>query len=296
MKTLTSPNCFIVQEEESLLRLDKLLTARYPQHSRNYFQYLIDTGSVLINNAKAKKKDLSKRGDQVSVTFAPSPDPGVVPQNIALEILYEDDYIIAINKPRGMVVHPGAGNPSNTLVNALLYHTKSLPEASSPLRPGIVHRLDKETSGVIIAAKTEAAHAKLTHLFKSRNMEKQYLAICENTPKEGIISLPIGRHPVKRKEMTIREDGKEAITDVVVLDKNEKRSLVLLKPKTGRTHQLRVHLKALKAPIVGDIVYGNKSKSSPAMLLHAYKLNFIHPFFGTPVRLEAPIPKEFFFS
>ncbi len=293
---MSNPSCFTIEPEEASQRLDKLLTARFPEHSRNYFQYLIDSGSVLINNARPKKKDLAKPGDKVSVTFAPSPDPGVTPQNIHLDILYEDDYIIAINKPRGMVVHPGAGNPSNTLVNGLLYHTKSLPEASSPLRPGIVHRLDKETSGVIIAAKTEAAHAKLTHLFKSRNMEKEYLAICENTPKEGLLSLPIGRHPVKRKEMTVREGGKEAITEVIVLDKNEKQSLVLLKPKTGRTHQLRVHLKALKAPIVGDIIYGNKNKSAPAMLLHAYKLNFIHPFSGAPIRLEAPIPKEFFFS
>ncbi len=290
------PYNFQIHEGEKELRLDKILTLRFPDHSRSYFQYLIDSGNVLINGLVPKKKDKTKAGDSILVTMIASPDPGVSPENIALDILYEDDHIIAINKPRGMVVHPGAGNPRGTLVNALLYHTKSLPESSTPLRPGIVHRLDKETSGVIIAAKTEIAHARLIELFKQRKMEKQYIAICENTPKEGILSLPIGRHPVKRKEMSIREDGKEAITDITVLDKTGKFSLVLLKPKTGRTHQLRVHLKALKAPIVGDKIYGNAKKDAPNMLLHAYKLNFIHPFSGAEIQLEAPIPKEFLFS
>ncbi len=287
---------FNIEKDETLIRLDKVLALRFPEHSRNYFQYLIDSGNVLINGSSIKKKDKTTFGDFVTIKLIASPDPGVTPQNIPLDILYEDDFIIAINKPRGMVVHPGAGNPSKTLVNALLYHTKSLPEASSPLRPGIVHRLDKETSGVIIAAKTELAHARLVDLFKTRKIEKQYLAICENTPAEGTVSLPIGRHPVKRKEMTIREDGKEAITEISVLDKTGKYSLVLLKPKTGRTHQLRIHLKTLKAPIVGDKIYGGSRKDAPHMLLHAYKLNFIHPFFGTPIQLEAPIPKEFLFS
>ncbi len=287
---------FEIEKEESELRLDQILTARYSDHSRNYFQYLIDSGNVLINGHVSKKKDKTRVGDKVFVKMIASPDPGVSPENIPLDILYEDNHIIAINKPRGMVVHPGAGNPRGTLVNALLYHTKSLPESSTPLRPGIVHRLDKETSGVIIAAKTEAAHAKLVDLFKTRKIDKQYLAICENTPKEGLISLPLGRHPVKRKEMTVRDDGKEAITEISVLDKTGKYSLVLLKPKTGRTHQLRVHLKFLKAPIVGDKIYGNSTKNAPNMLLHAYKLNFIHPFTGASIALEAPIPKEFLFS
>ena len=287
---------FTILETERELRLDKIRTLRFPDHSRSYFQYLIDSGNVFINGNLPKKKDKTRTGDRVSVQMIASPDPGVSPENIALDILYEDDHIIAINKPRGMVVHPGAGNPRGTLVNALLYHTKSLPESSTPLRPGIVHRLDKETSGVIIAAKTEIAHAKLIELFKERKMAKQYLAICENTPPEGVVSLPIARHPVKRKEMCVHEQGKEAITDIEVLDKTGKFSLVLLKPKTGRTHQLRVHLKALRAPIVGDKIYGNAKKDAPHMLLHAYKLNFIHPFSGKEIVLEAPIPKEFLFS
>ncbi len=286
---------FIIEAAESSLRLDKILSLRFPLHSRTYFQYLIDTNQVLINGLTPKKKDKTHVGDQVSVIFLASPDPKVTPENIPLDILYEDDYLIAIHKPRGMVVHPGAGNSSGTLVNALLYHTKSLPEASSPLRPGIVHRLDKETTGVIIAAKTELAHAKLVDLFKNRKIEKEYLAICDNVPKEGIVSLPIGRHPVKRKEMTIRDDGKEAITDITVLKKYQTYSLVLAKPKTGRTHQIRVHLKALKSPIIGDKLYGKPNKNAPYMLLHAHKLKFIHPFFHTPLHLEAPIPKEFCF-
>lgn len=287
---------FKIEPHETDLRLDKVLTGRFPRHSRSYFQYLIDHERVLINGQIPKKKDKIKPGDIVKVTLQSLPDPNVSPENIPLDILFEDEHIIAINKPRGMCVHPGAGNPSHTLVNALLHHTKSLPKASSPLRPGIVHRLDKETSGVIIAAKTGEAHALLVDLFKFRKIEKHYIAICENTPKEGIISLPIGRHPVHRKEMSIREDGKEAITEISVLDKTGKYSLVLLKPKTGRTHQLRVHLKALKSPIVGDKVYGNARKNAPFMLLHAYKLKFIHPILGTPMELTAEIPKEFLFS
>jgi len=275
-------------------RLDKILTHRFPSHSRTYFQYLIEKNQVFVNGHPVKKKDKPKEGDLVSLTLIASPDPKVEPEKIALDILYEDDHIIAINKPRGMVVHPGAGNPSKTVVNALLYHTKSLPETSKT-RPGIVHRLDKETSGVMIAAKTEIAHARLVDLFKKREIHKEYLAITENVPKEGVVSLPIGRHPTKRKEMTIREDGKEAITQITVLKKNRTHSLVLAKPKTGRTHQIRVHLKALKAPIVGDKIYGNPNKQDTPMLLHAHKLSFIHPLFNTEVHLSAPIPEEFSF-
>jgi 23S rRNA pseudouridine1911/1915/1917 synthase len=287
---------FLIKETDLELRLDKILVQNYPEHSRTYFQYLIDNGSVLINNQIPKKKDKLKIGDQVSFYLDPPKDTDLQPEEIALEILYEDEHIICINKPRGMCVHPGVGNPNHTLVNALLYHSKTLSKGSSNQRPGIVHRLDKETSGVIIAAKTEIAHKKLVDLFKDRKMHKEYLAICENTPKEGLFSAPIGRHPIHRKEMCIREDGKEAITEIEVLDKNHKYSLVLLKPKTGRTHQLRVHLKALKAPIVGDKVYGNPKKEQMHMLLHAFKLKFIHPISQKLMELEAKIPKEFLFS
>jgi 23S rRNA pseudouridine1911/1915/1917 synthase len=287
---------FKIQESDLDKRLDKILTEKFREHSRTYFQYLIDNGSVLINKNVPKKKDKLKIGDEVSVTLEAPLKTNLEPEEIPLEILYEDEHIIAINKPRGMCVHPGAGNPNHTLVNALLHHAETLSSGSSKQRPGIVHRLDKETSGVIIAAKTETAHKKLVDLFKERKMQKEYLAICENTPKEGIFSGAIGRHPVNRKEMCIREDGKEAITEITVLDKNERYSLVLLKPKTGRTHQLRVHLKALKAPIVGDKVYGNKNKMNSHMLLHAFKLKFIHPISMKLMELEAKIPKEFLFS
>ena len=187
-----------------------------------------------------------------------------------------------------MVVHPGAGNPSGTLVNALL-HYLTLPNTSS-VRPGIVHRLDKETSGIMIAAKTEQSHARLVDLFKHRSMHKEYLAISLHTPREGIVSMPIGRHPVKRTEMCVCPTGKEAITEISVLAKSKEGCLIRALPKTGRTHQIRVHLKALNAPICGDPIYGD---GDGPMLLHAHKLSFIHPFTHQPIQFTASIPKEF---
>lgn len=278
--------------ETSPLRLDQLLAERFSHYSRTYFQFLIEEGFVQVNGKVAKKGLKPLLGDTITITFTPAEESKVVPENIPLDILYEDDFLIALNKPRGLVVHPGAGNHSGTLANALLFHTKTLPDVGDTLRPGIVHRLDKETSGIILCAKTKEAHAKLVNLFKDRKVEKKYLAVTESVPKEGLLSAPIGRHKIKRKEMCVQEEGgKEAITKFTLLVKDERGALVLAEPKTGRTHQIRVHLKHLKAPIVGDLIYGRKS-SSP-MLLHALHLTFLHPFTKAPLSLYSPPPKEF---
>lgn len=297
MTTASDPtDIFTVTPAEALLRLDRLLCSHFPAHSRTYFQYLIEQGCVLVNGSPMKKRESPKEGDEVEVCFQLTPEISLEPQNIPLDILYEDEHLIAINKPAHLVVHPAPGHPKDTFVNALLFHCKSL-EGTDPLRPGIVHRLDKDTSGILIAAKTTQAHAKLVEIFASRKIEKYYLAICVGTPKEGLIDAPIRRHPTQRKEMAVNlESGKEAKSICRVLAKNEQLSLVEIQILTGRTHQIRVHLKHVGAPILGDSVYGsdsaNKKFLPPRQLLHAHRLKFIHPITSQELHLCAPLPKD----
>ncbi len=310
------PEILLVTEAEEGIRVDRLLAERYPNHSRTYFQYLIEQGFVLLNGEQIKKRVAPEEGDELEVCFQYTPESPVEPESIPLQILYEDEHLIAVNKPVGMVVHPAPGHRSGTFVNALLGHCKQIaslqPAAapfaskstnvdlqsgfSDPLRPGIVHRLDKQTSGVLIAAKTAEAHQKLVEKFALREMEKTYLAICIGKPRSGLLSAPIGRHPVHRKEMTVLPDGKEAVSEIQVLAYNEKISLVLIKPKTGRTHQIRVHLKHLGTPVLGDEVYGqtktNQTHKIERQLLHAHRLQFNHPITNAPVSLCAPLPQD----
>jgi 23S rRNA pseudouridine1911/1915/1917 synthase len=281
----------IVTQAEGSCRLDKLLTLRYPEHSRTYFQYLIEEGFVLLNGQRAKKRLLPKEGDEIEVCFQLTPELSLEAEDIPLDILYEDEHILAINKSAGMVVHPAPGHWSGTFVNALLGYCKQLP-TQDPLRPGIVHRLDKDTTGVLIAAKTVEAHQKLIEKFANRTMEKTYLAICIGKPADGIISAPIGRHPIHRKEMAVIPGGRDAVTDVRVIAIGQNLALALLKPKTGRTHQIRVHLKHLKAPILGDTVYGAAKQAADRQMLHAYKLSFSHPITNAPITICAPIPSD----
>lgn len=288
---------FIVSPEEAQIRLDKLLVLHFPEHSRTYFQFLIEQGCVLVNGQPLKKREFPKVGDEIDVRFLLTPEISLEPQNIPLDILYEDEHLIAVNKPANMVVHPAPGHPDRTFVNALLFHCRNLP-TSDPVRPGIVHRLDKDTTGILLAAKTSQCHAKLVEIFSQRRIEKDYLAICVGTPKEGLIDAPIKRHPVHRKEMAVcPSEGKEAKSICRVLKKNEKISLVEVQLLTGRTHQIRVHLKHVGAPVLGDPVYGsvnaNKRFETTRQLLHASRLRFLHPITGAPLDLSAPIPNDF---
>lgn len=278
-------------------RIDRCLKDFFPNYSRTYFQQLIELGLIQLNGELVKKRSLVNKGDEITIIWMPKPHLTLEPEAIPLDILFEDSYLIAINKPPGLVVHPAPGNYTGTFVHALLYHCKELKQDG--VRPGIVHRLDKETSGVLIAAKNEQMQAKLSDLFAKREVIKEYRAICLGTPGEKILDLPIGRHPIKRTEMCIdQEKGRSAKTVVHTLNSNEKLSYVQLYPKTGRTHQLRVHLKALGCPILGDKVYGNKSANThfkaERHLLHAYRLNFIHPETQQKMELKAPIPQDFF--
>lgn len=287
----------IISPDTASVRLDKMLTLHFPEHSRSYFQYLIEEGHVLVNGARLKKRIKLKMGDKVEIDFIAPPDLSVTSEDIPLEILYEDDHLIAINKPAGMVVHPAPGSPSQTFANALMFHCKSLKkEEFDPLRPGIVHRLDKETSGVLIAAKTYEAHQLLVKQFSDRKIKKTYLAICSGNIEPGIISAPIGRHPVKRKEMAVVVEGKEAITHVKILIKKGDLSLIEAQPITGRTHQIRVHLRHQGAPILGDSVYGIKSATerfgAKRQFLHAFRLKLKHPLLEKTLEFKAPIPSD----
>jgi 23S rRNA pseudouridine1911/1915/1917 synthase len=287
---------FTVSHEEAKLRLDKLLSIRFPKHSRTYFQYLIEQGAVLVNGAAFKKKEIPKVGDKIDTYFLLTPEISLEPQAIPLDILFEDEHLIAVNKPANMVIYPVPGHPNNTFVNALLFHCHNLP-ASDSMRPGIVHRLDKDTSGILLAAKTSQAHAKLVKMFSERCIKKIYLAICVGTPKEGLINAPIKRHPIQRKEMAVCfKNGKEAKSICKVLKKNQQLSLVEIQLLTGRTHQIRVHLKYVGAPVLGDTIYGSKSANkkfnSPRQLLHAYQVQFLHPITNIPMHITTPIPKD----
>ncbi|MBP9841200.1 MAG: RluA family pseudouridine synthase [Simkaniaceae bacterium] len=273
------------------MRLDLFLKKNYPTYSRTYFHYLIESGAVLVNGQGAKKRILVSDEDDIEICFLATPELKLIKEPIPLDILYEDDHLIAINKPANLVVHPAPGHPSGTLVNALLYHCQSL--SPDELRPGIVHRLDKDTTGVIVAAKTVKAHQELVKLFSDRNITKTYLAITQGTPKEGILSTLIGRHPTQRKLMTVVEQGgKEATSQIEVLAKNGQYALVKLTPHTGRTHQLRVHLQHLGTPILGDPIYGKGRSEATRPLLHALNLSFIHPITQTFLALNAPVPHD----
>ncbi len=286
----------IIEAGQQHMRLDVLLRSIYKHTSREYFQHLIDGGLVLVNGALTKKSYKPDIGDEVELQFVVTEELPLLPENIPLDILFEDEHMIAVNKPAGLVVHPAFGNWTGTLVNALLYHCQSL-EKHDAIRPGIVHRLDKDTSGVIIAAKSLSMHQALCRLFASRKIEKTYVAICLGKPKACTITAPIGRHPVYRKQMTVLgSDGKEAITHVQPMHTNGKLSFVRIALETGRTHQIRVHMKHIGHHILGDQVYGipshNEHYGVSRQLLHADQLAFVHPFTNESLVIKAPLPAD----
>ncbi|MBT3578969.1 MAG: RluA family pseudouridine synthase [Waddliaceae bacterium] len=286
-----------ITDTEANTRLDIILTRRYPDQSRSYFHYLIKEGLVLLNGKAVKKQLRPKCGDEVKVEFALTPEISVVAEDIPLDIIYEDEHFLAVNKAVGMVVHPAHGNWSGTFVNALLYHCKELPDVGDSLRPGIVHRLDKDTSGVLIAAKTLECHRALVEMFSSRNVSKKYLSICVGNPGSGEIITNIARDHLDRKKMSVVEDrGKEAITRYTSLAHNEALSIVEVALMTGRTHQIRVHMQHLKSPVLGDSIYGsvstNKKYGVKRQLLHAWKLSFDHPITHEHLDIVAPIPSD----
>ncbi len=292
-ETLES-NLFVESGEENI-RIDQLLANRYKDRfSRTYFQNLIEEGLVLLNGSSVKKRIKPSLGDEIEVEFVYPKGIDLTPEPIPLEILYEDEWLLAINNPADMVVHPGPGHHSGTFVNALLHHADIDKEG---VRPGIVHRLDKGTTGVLIAAKRFEVQAKLVEAFSKRQVQKEYLAIVYGHPKEGEIKTKIGRDPKMRQRMAVLEEGKEAITRFRTLEERGRLSLLSVDLVTGRTHQIRLHMCHIGSPIVGDPTYGSASVNQKyevqRQLLHAYRLQLTHPVTKMPLELKAPWPNDF---
>ena len=265
--------------------------------SRSAIQRLIASGDVLLNGREAQTKTKLKAGDLVSVAPPPPAITDIVPQDIPIEIVYQDADIAVINKPKGMVVHPAAGNPDGTLVNAILYHIKDLSGIGGELRPGIVHRIDRMTSGLLVIAKNDAAHEALSEQLKTHSVSRVYYALCDGNFREdsGTVDASIARAKNDRKRMAVDPDGRNAVTHWRVLERFGDVTLLRVELETGRTHQIRVHMAYIKHPIVGDEVYGRgKNKLGiVGQALHAGELRLTHPRTGEQMRFEAPLPEEF---
>ncbi|WP_458862355.1 RluA family pseudouridine synthase [Acidaminobacterium chupaoyuni] len=288
----------IVKQEQEGSRLDMALTVLFPQLSRSMAQRLIEEGLVLRAGKAMKKKDKLCAGDELEVTI-PEPKPiEAKAEEIPLDIVYEDDDVIVINKPKGMVVHPAAGNYEGTLVNALLAHCgSSLSGIGGELRPGIVHRIDKDTSGLLIVAKNDEAHRKLSAQLADHTLHREYECIVLGALRleEGTVNAPIGRSTKDRKKMAINPQGKQAVTHYKVLGRYPGYTHLQCILETGRTHQIRVHMASLGHPLAGDPVYGSKNDRSgiQGQCLHARRLIFIHPRSGEKMVLECPLPEDF---
>jgi len=309
--TDSDPERLDVGPGEAGERLDSFLARHDGRFSRNRFKALIKDGQVRVGGRTLVEPNYRvKSGDDIAVTVPEPQDPTPQPEAIPLNVIFEDGDLIVIDKPAGLVVHPAAGNPDRTLVNALIAHCgASLSGIGGVLRPGIVHRLDKDTTGLIVAAKNDAAHASLARQLKDRKVAKTYIALVEGVlkQKEGLIDAPIGRDPRHRKRMAVIEGGRESRTRYTVLREIDRRSLLEVKPETGRTHQIRVHLAAQGHPVIGDPLYGGAGRrrhdrlSEPArevlsrfnrQALHARSLGFRHPLEPKEIRLESDLPAD----
>jgi 23S rRNA pseudouridine1911/1915/1917 synthase len=286
-------------------RLDKAIASLVPDLSRSAAQKLIDSDAVRVNGVVRPARFSVAVGDVIEI-YAPEPaaEAGPQPESIALDVLYQDDALLVLNKPAGVVVHPGAGNAAGTIVNALLAHDPDIADVGDAERPGIVHRLDKETSGVLVIARTPAALANLQAQFKQRAVQKTYLAVCigDVQPERGIIDKAIARDPSHRQRMALVSSGRPAVTRFAVKERlrieNRPYSLLRAHPETGRTHQIRVHLAALGFPVVGDLLYGAKRdplsvRIAPRHVLHASEIRFTPPGSAEPRTFHAPLPDDF---
>ena len=287
----------VVSSNEAKVRLDQFLAKRLPEFSRSRLQQLIRDGFVRLNNSASRPRQIVRGGDKIELTEPPLEKIETLPEAIPLKILFEDDDLIVINKPPGLVVHPGAGHREHTLVNALLNHCATLSGIGGKERPGIVHRLDKETSGCLVVAKNDVTHRDLSRQFAARTVEKIYLALVAGKLRKqaGVIEERIGRHPVHRKQMsatTLR--GRAAKTEYRTVRSSDGATLVECRLHSGRTHQIRVHLHHLGHPVIGDKVYAPRlAKDFPRQMLHAWKLGFRHPRTEEWKNFEAPLPDDF---
>lgn len=291
--------CFEITENEDGERIDKCLAALTDSLSRSYIQRLIKDEAVRVNGSPVKGSYRVKQEDQLEFELPEAVEPDIEPEDILLDILYEDKDVIVVNKPKGMVVHPAAGHYSGTLVNALMFHCgKELSGINGCMRPGIVHRIDMDTTGSVIACKNDMAHNCIAEQLKEHSLTRRYVAICHGVLREdkGTIDRPIGRHPTERKKMAVNErNGKRAVTHYKVLQRFRDYTYIECRLETGRTHQIRVHMASIGHPLLGDEVYSNRK--SPYKLqgqtLHAKILGFRHPSTGEYIETEAPLPEYF---
>ena len=288
---------FIVSEDEKLKRLDVVFNEHFKDYTRSHIKTLIDNGEILLNGKVVKAGEKLRIGDVVSFDYQDAKPLTVKPEDIEFEIVYQDSDLLVVNKPQGLVVHPCASTKDGTLVNGLLYRIKDLSGINGVLRPGIVHRLDKNTSGLMVVAKNDMAHVRLAKQIKDKTCHRCYIALCEGLFKEqsGKIETMIERSKSDRKKMAVSDKGKLAITNYKVIKEYpiSKMTLVEFSLETGRTHQIRVHCKMINHPIVGDDVYGHADKKLKGQLLHSYKLSFVHPRTGQEMTFEIPLPDYF---
>jgi 23S rRNA pseudouridine1911/1915/1917 synthase len=288
----------IFADEEDNDRIDIFLAQELNEISRTYVQRLIKDGLVRVNDRLVKPKYLVNEGDHILVQLPEPKNLEIVSEDIPIDIIYEDEDIAIVNKPQGMVVHPAPGNYSGTLVNALLFHLNNLSTINGIIRPGIVHRIDKDTSGLLMIAKNNYSHSFLSEQLKEHSITRKYLALVDGNIKEdkGTINAPIGRHPIDRKKMTVTENNsKEAVTHFTVLERFFDYTLIQAQLETGRTHQIRVHMSFIKHPVTGDPVYGSKNQKFRlnGQLLHAKTLGFIHPRTKEYIEFSSELPNHF---
>jgi 23S rRNA pseudouridine1911/1915/1917 synthase len=293
-------------------RIDRYLAARLPDFSRTFIQKLVKEGSVLVHGRTVKSSYDIQKGDVISVRVPALEGNKIVPEDIPINIVYEDDYLMVINKPYDMVVHPAGGHPSGTLVNALAFYCQNLSQVNGPMKAGIVHRLDRDTSGIMLTIKSDAVHSHIAMQFEKRYVKKEYLAIVEGEVvfDSDEINLPIGRHKTDRLKMAVRRDiGREAVSVYEVMERFDGYTLVKIMPKTGRTHQIRVHMKSIGHPIVADFLYSNRESYYLSDLLqkekdpdeipiidrqalHAHRIEFFHPVQNKKMEFQADLPAD----
>ena len=290
---------FIVEAGEQSLRIDRYLSEHCADFSRSYLQKLLKDQAVSVNGKPVKANYKTQEGDHILLEIPDLKEPDILPEDIPLDILYEDEYLMVINKPKDMVVHPSAGHMEGTLVNGIMAHYKGhLSGINGVLRPGIVHRIDKDTTGALLVCKDDAVHRDIAEQLKEHSIKRRYRAIVQGNLKEddGTVDAPIGRHPIDRKKMAVNyKNGKEAVTHYKVLERFGQYTYIECRLETGRTHQIRVHMASIGHPLLGDTVYGTAKNpwKLQGQTLHAMILGFRHPVTGEYMEFEAPLPEYF---